>query len=704
MPGKVILLVLLSLLVLASTEKVYEQKETYDVSSEISTLFVLWAGDLEGDRVPEILAGGLTYEAAISKGVVVMIRRGQASLLIKIPGTSRTLVMTACDAVGNADQEIVVGSSGLFVYNKTGKRLQETPTGRGDVTALLAANMDESSLDEIVYGTSEGDVVYLVNLEVKNRFSVEKAVEFILHRKEDTFYVVTAHTIYCMNVDGERLWSHTAVGEIHSAVAYDIDDDSAQELVYISGSSIYSLSSDGQKESLIMAPSTYPLAVLVEDVTGEGNPDLLVADTTNRVVIYADLKIEEEIQYVFFGEGADETALLYVANVVGDQKIDLVYGGATKILVFENVVPSEELATRGEQLFAEGEELLSEREYKKARAKFEEAERVFLLAGDEGRAAECREYFDDITDTIERLSSAEVALAKGKQLYLKENFEEAKSQLETAFEEYTVLAGKDAYYQPLADQAKELIDQCDLAIADQYFQNGEELLDQEQYLEAKQQYEMAEAIYSRLESEKAAITHQKIEEIEDMLREEPVEEKIDYFVYGAAGAMIVLLVGVFFATRKKVSAKLEKGHIYLLYESQPKKGLQLVKEYSRLGYEGLVISRLLPEQIRKKKLKKQKVLQLSSASKEDSISPDNVVNILLRMKEFMTSQENSILLLDGLDYIAIQNTFEDAFSLVQKLVESVTLYKGIILVSLNPKSLEEKELVLLEGEMELLEL
>lgn len=702
MAGKVAPLVLLSLLALANTEGVYEEKGVYDLSSEMSTLFALWAGDLEGDGVPEIVAGGLTYEAAISKGVVVLIRRGQISLLAKIPGTSRTMTMTVCDAVDDSGQEIVVGSSGIFVYNRAGRQIKENPTGGGDVTALFAQNMDASPLDEIVYGTSEGDVIYLVDLEIEQQFSVTKAVKFILHRMKDTFYVITAHTIHCRNVDGEQLWSHTTEGEIHSAVVYDIDDDGAKELVYIAAASVYTLSADGQKESLIMT-LPYPLAVAVEDVTGDNNPNLLVADTTNRVVIYPDLKREKEIQYVFFGEGADETVVLYLADVVGDQKIDLVYGGATGIKVFENIIPTQELAARGELLFAEGTAFLAEKEYKKARAKFEEAEGVFSLAGDEKRAAECRVYVDDINDTLERLSIAEEALNEGKALFLGGDYSAARSQFETAFEEYTILVGKDAYYQQFADEAQESIYECDLGIADGYYTKGEELFEKEQYEEAKQQYEMAESLYSQLNNRKAADAREKIEEIEALLYVEPVEIEKNYLLYGIAGAVVVLLVVLFFATRKKVSAKLERGHIYLLYESQPKKGLQLVKEYGRLGYEGLVISRLPPEQVRKKKLKKQTVLQLSSASKENSISPDNVVNILLRMKEFMTSRENSIVLLDGLDHIAIKNTFEDAFSLIQKLSESVTLYRGILLISLNPKSMEEKELVLLEGEMVIVE-
>ena len=56
--GKFILLILFTLTALFSTdvpseqEAIFEQEDTYDVSGEISNLFALWAGDIEGDRVP----------------------------------------------------------------------------------------------------------------------------------------------------------------------------------------------------------------------------------------------------------------------------------------------------------------------------------------------------------------------------------------------------------------------------------------------------------------------------------------------------------------------------------------------------------------------------------------------------------------------------------------------------------------------------
>ena len=702
MPGKVIPLILLSFMALSSTEAVFEQKEPHDLSKHISTLSALWAGDLEGDRIPEVLAGGIIYEAGLSKGAVVVIRRNEVSLLASVPSTSRTLVMAIGSALPEEGREIITGSQGLYIFSRSGKLLQEKSTV-GDVTALLAADFEGTTQDEIIYGTSAGDVVYLLNLETKFRSSVGASVKFILKRDESTYYVATNHSIQCWNRDGEQLWSHTVKAEVLGAVLYDINNDQTEEVIYISGPAIYSLSFDGQSESLLFSPPVQPLSLLVGEFTGDQKTDLILFNNRDRLVVYSNFK--EEVESFYLKRQSDEIPLLFAFDYTGDKKTDVIYGGLTTIQMFENVTPPQELITRGEVLFSQGEDLYKQGKYEDALGKFEEAKTIFVEVRNDERTTQCQQYIDDISQLLTDVSEAHAILDEGRQLYEEGMYEEAKVKLETAVEQFTALSKKHSQYAPFVDEAQDLINKSDLGIADGYFDSGVTLMAEEKYDEAKAEFRKAESIYLILGSEKAEECSNKIQEIQELQKQEVIlPEDTGILIYMAIGISLVAAVVVFLASRKKVSARLEKGHVYLLFETQPKKSLQLIKEYGRLGYDGLVITRVPPEQIRKKKLKKQKVLQLSSATKEDSIPPDNVVNILLRMKEFMTSKKESILLLDGLDYIVIQNTFEDAVSLIQKLAESVTLYKGILLVSLNPKSLEEKQLVILEGEMEPLEL
>ena len=241
MLGKVIPLILLSFMALSTSEPVFERKEAYSLSDEINTLSALWAGDLEGDHTPEILAGGILFEAGVTRGALLIIRRNEVSILTPVSYVSRTLVMTVCNAIEGKEKEIVVGSRGLFIYSRAGKLLNEKSTG-GDVTALQAVNFDETEPDEIIYGTSAGDVVYLSQFETEYRFSIGKTVNFILVGDENTFYVVTSHSISCRKANGEQVWLHTVKDAILSAVCSDINADGKKEVVYVSGSAIFSLS------------------------------------------------------------------------------------------------------------------------------------------------------------------------------------------------------------------------------------------------------------------------------------------------------------------------------------------------------------------------------------------------------------------------------------------------------------------------------
>lgn len=517
MLAKVTLLIFLSFMTLASTEYVLEQKETYNVGNEITTLSALWAGDLEGDRVPEILAGGFIFGAGITKGALVMIRQNHASTLAKIPGTSRTFVMTVCNASEDEGREIVIGSNALFVYSRAGKLLKEKSTGR-DVTALEAVNFDETPLDEIIYGTSAGDVVYLVDFEPKYLFSVRGAVKFIFDRGGDAFYVVTNRSIQCIGADGEQLWSHSADEEICSAVTYDINNDSKKELIYTSGSAVYSLSFDGQ-ETFILTHPPHPLSLLVEDITRDGKPDLILADDTGHVEIYSNLK-EEVVQSLFFKQEG-EIPILCTADITKDGKPDLIYGGITTVTVLENVSPLEDLMLEARYLFFQGEELYRESEYEEALQALEEAEKIFHQLGAEEWELKCHTYLEEITEILEIASAAESAVTEGDQLYSEERYQEAKDKFLMAQENYKILAQKDEYYTSFLEEAKASIDKCDLAIADQYYDTGETYLNQQQYQQAKQQFEIAEAIYAMLNSDKAQLCSQKI----DVCSENVVEKE-----------------------------------------------------------------------------------------------------------------------------------------------------------------------------------
>jgi hypothetical protein len=699
MSYKAISLIILSLMVVASTDEPLAKSETYSLDTLLSTVSAIWAGDIDNDRVPEIIVGGIMYEEGISKGTLVKIEKGKISSLARLPSTSRTLVMAISNAAEERGREIIVGSQGLYIYTSWGQLLEEKSTV-GDVSAVMAVEVTGEDFDRVIFGTSQGDVVLLSGLVEQSTFTVPRGVRYLLQRDETTLYVITSHGVHCRTMMGEEIWSYTVQEEIRSAAVYDDNDDSLMELIILSGSDGYLLSHDGKSRKFLSFSFT-PLSCTVSDVTGDGNSDLILTNNKGHLLVYAHLK--EQIQSTYVERVEDNVPLLFTADINTDGRPDLLFGGVTTLTIFENTVTAQKPVTKGDILLSQAEDYTQKREYERALSDYREAEEFFTETGDEEKAALCRTNIAALTEILDHLTRAESAYTTGQQFYAEDSYLEAKLQFETAAQEYAFLAQEDEYYLSFQEDAQSMARESYLALAETYYEQGMAAYEEEEYNQARDLLEKALPIYSELGSEKTSSVEATLDEIEKMaIQVEDGDEK-NYLLYGIIIAAIALVIFGLGASRKKVSARLEKGHVYLLLESQPKKSIQLMKEYDRLGYEGLVISRLPAEQVQKK-LKKQKILQLSSAAKEDTISPDNVVNILLRMKEFMTSKKPSILLLDGIDYIALQNSFEDSLNLIQKLIESVTLYKAILLVSVNPKSLEEKELIQLEEEMELLEL
>ena len=70
------------------------------------------------------------------------------------------------------------------------------------------------------------------------------------------------------------------------------------------------------------------------------------------------------------------------------------------------------------------------------------------------------------------------------------------------------------------------------------------------------------------------------------------------------------------------------------------------------------------------------------------------------VKEFIEERKEAIILLDGLEYLILQNGFETSLRFIQALNDLVILNKATLIVPVNPASLSVKELSLLEKEME----
>lgn len=117
--------------------------------------------------------------------------------------------------------------------------------------------------------------------------------------------------------------------------------------------------------------------------------------------------------------------------------------------------------------------------------------------------------------------------------------------------------------------------------------------------------------------------------------------------------------------------------------------------------DGMVISRRYPERLSQKyDLEDSEFLWLSFEKTKDSIDPSDLEKLEFLIHEFVTSHEGALILLDGIEYLILQNSFESTLKFLQSSNDLIILNKAMLIIPLDPTSLDRKELSLIERELE----
>jgi hypothetical protein len=89
---------------------------------------------------------------------------------------------------------------------------------------------------------------------------------------------------------------------------------------------------------------------------------------------------------------------------------------------------------------------------------------------------------------------------------------------------------------------------------------------------------------------------------------------------------------------------------------------------------------------------------LSTIGTEDAIDPKDLAKINHILNEFLKRAEDSVILLEGVEYLIIQNSFDKVIKALHSLNDYITIFGSRLLIPVNPKTLDERELSILEKE------
>lgn len=150
---------------------------------------------------------------------------------------------------------------------------------------------------------------------------------------------------------------------------------------------------------------------------------------------------------------------------------------------------------------------------------------------------------------------------------------------------------------------------------------------------------------------------------------------------------------------EKIKVLSAKGASYLVEEEEPMRSYNLFKKYVQVT-DCLCITRRDPEKIRRRYGKNFSIIWLTNVKAENTMDPTDLERLMQSIEKFL--DEGKVLIIDGLEYLIVQNNYRTILKFIQSLNSMIVMKKSILVVPVNPSALDTRELALLEREMNVL--
>ena len=151
---------------------------------------------------------------------------------------------------------------------------------------------------------------------------------------------------------------------------------------------------------------------------------------------------------------------------------------------------------------------------------------------------------------------------------------------------------------------------------------------------------------------------------------------------------------------------IEERTSYLVEESKPILSFKLFNNEIKAGRKAMCITRQNPKRLRDKyQWENVPIIWLTNNNleKEHCIDPTNLSRLSIEMVNFIQDSNNGIILLEGLEYLISQNSYQFILRFIQLINDKIMLSNCIIIITIDPLILSERELHLLERDMKLYE-
>lgn len=142
---------------------------------------------------------------------------------------------------------------------------------------------------------------------------------------------------------------------------------------------------------------------------------------------------------------------------------------------------------------------------------------------------------------------------------------------------------------------------------------------------------------------------------------------------------------------------LEEGRTYLVKEKKPEKARASFHRAIEQGFRAIHITRQHPNHVERVYNGREiRVVWLSTTLGKDYVDPHNLNSLSNLIANFVADGGRGAILLDGLEYLMVNNDFARILHLLEYVNEQVALHKSVLLLSVDDRAFDPKELALLE--------
>jgi hypothetical protein len=145
------------------------------------------------------------------------------------------------------------------------------------------------------------------------------------------------------------------------------------------------------------------------------------------------------------------------------------------------------------------------------------------------------------------------------------------------------------------------------------------------------------------------------------------------------------------------------GRIYLLKDERLEKTLSVTKSLADAGRDVLCISRYHPSIMSGRlPLRNLQLVWLGERNSEDRISPDNLGKLKHRIATFAKEHKNGVVVIDGLEYLALFNDFNRLNVFYEELNDIIMDTRTVLFIPIDERLMEPKDMARLKRYAEIM--